>query len=60
MNFVCICPAVLAVLLATGAPGSVQAQGYPSRPVNVIVPFPAGGSTDAVARALAPWSSSPR
>ena len=45
-------PRVLAVLLAMGAPGSAQAQGYPSRPVNVIVPFPAGGSTDWLARML--------
>jgi tripartite-type tricarboxylate transporter receptor subunit TctC len=33
----------------------VQAAGsdYPSRPINVIVPFPAGGVTDLSARALA-------
>ena len=36
-----------------GAPGGAQAQTYPSRPVNVIVPFPAGGSTDWLARMLA-------
>ncbi len=35
-----------------GPPGGAQAQGYPSRPVNVIVPFPAGGSTDWLARML--------
>ena len=28
------------------------AQDYPSRPVTIIVPFPAGGSTDAIARIL--------
>lgn len=31
----------------------VQAQTFPSRPVAMVVPFPAGGITDAVARALA-------
>jgi tripartite-type tricarboxylate transporter receptor subunit TctC len=36
------------VLAAVG----VQAEDYPTRPVTIIVPFPAGGSTDAIARIL--------
>lgn len=29
----------------------VQA-AYPERPITIVVPFPAGGSTDAIARAV--------
>ena len=36
-----------------GMHGLVQAQTYPSRPIKMIVPFPAGGSTDIVARLVA-------
>jgi tripartite-type tricarboxylate transporter receptor subunit TctC len=41
--------AILAALLA----GSAFAQSYPSRPVRLIVPFPAGGSADLLGRVLA-------
>ena len=41
--------------LAIGLAGiaGAQAQTYPSRPVTIIVPFPAGGPTDTVARIMA-------
>ena len=42
----------LALALIGLAPVPVLAQAYPSRTVTVIVPFPAGGSVDGVARIL--------
>ncbi len=45
---------VLAVLAAVPAWIAARAQSYPSRPVTVIVPYPAGGPTDQVARQIGP------
>ena len=44
--------ASLALLGAAAAPAGAQ-QNWPSRPVTLVVPYAAGGSTDAVARILA-------
>jgi tripartite-type tricarboxylate transporter receptor subunit TctC len=44
---------LLAALPALVAVQSEAQQGYPSRPVTIIVPFPAGGATDVVARNIA-------
>jgi len=49
---------VLRAAAAAGAAASVpcayaQSSGWPARPVQMIVPFPAGGGTDAFARPLA-------
>lgn len=35
----------------------VEAQDFPSRPVKIIVPFPAGGTADAMPRVVAEWLS---
>jgi tripartite-type tricarboxylate transporter receptor subunit TctC len=42
-----------AVAVVAGGTLSASAQSWPQRPVNLIVPFPAGGGTDAYARPLA-------
>ena len=40
-------------LVGAGLTAIAMAQDFPSQPVRIIVPFPAGGSTDLVTRALA-------
>jgi tripartite-type tricarboxylate transporter receptor subunit TctC len=42
----------LAIALAVPFAATTTAQNYPSRTVTVVVPFPAGGSVDGVARIL--------
>jgi tripartite-type tricarboxylate transporter receptor subunit TctC len=42
----------LAIALAASLPAVATAQNYPFRTVTVVVPFPAGGSVDGVARIL--------
>ena len=42
------------LVLAAGMTGAAQAQGtWPDRPIRMIVPFPPGGGTDALARVVA-------
>lgn len=45
--------AAFAAAVALAAPGMAQAEDWPTRPITMIVPFPAGGSADAVARLVA-------
>src|SRR2546427_11516068 len=49
---------LLAALLCTEwalpgtGPAHAQAQDFPNRPIKVVVPFPAGGPTDGMARII--------
>jgi tripartite-type tricarboxylate transporter receptor subunit TctC len=50
-------PLLAALVTCTAIAADAQAQGYPTRPINVIVPFPAGGLTDVPTRVAATMMS---
>ncbi|MEG2631617.1 MAG: tripartite tricarboxylate transporter substrate-binding protein, partial [Comamonas sp.] len=45
--------AAAAAMVALTGSSWAQSPGWPTKPVNMVVPFPAGGGTDAFARPLA-------
>ena len=47
-------PLVIAGAMLAAVSVSGAAQSYPTKPIRIIVPFPAGGGIDAVARQLSP------
>jgi tripartite-type tricarboxylate transporter receptor subunit TctC len=53
------CAVVLGLFLAASAPlqSGARAEEYPDRAVKIVVPFPAGGTADAVPRIIGDWLS---
>lgn len=49
--------AVAALLLAGMAWAATAADAFPSRPITLVVPYPTGGASDVMARAVAPHLS---
>src|SRR5690348_18129292 len=53
----CLVLPVLYVLTTGAFGGPARAETFPARPVKIVVPFPAGGTADAVPRIVADWLS---
>jgi tripartite-type tricarboxylate transporter receptor subunit TctC len=47
----------LSLAAVQGLADPVEAAGFPDHPVKIVVPFPAGGTADAIPRILAEWLS---
>src|SRR3954454_494805 len=47
-----LCAGVL-LALSLGPVSAVQAQNYPTKPITLVMPYPPGGGTDAMARLIA-------
>jgi tripartite-type tricarboxylate transporter receptor subunit TctC len=45
---------LITIIIALAAAAGAQAQNWPEKPVQIVVNFPPGGSTDQIARAIAP------
>ena len=43
---------IAAAIFAIALPGAAIAQPFPSRPITIVVPYPAGGPLDQVARTV--------
>jgi tripartite-type tricarboxylate transporter receptor subunit TctC len=43
---------LVAAMLVAAAPVAARAQNFPSKPVRVVVPYPAGGAVDIIVRSL--------
>src|SRR5262249_36844734 len=52
-------PAIAGLILAAPTVALAQAQDYPTRPVTLVAPWPAGGAIDTLCRILGPtaWAS---
>jgi tripartite-type tricarboxylate transporter receptor subunit TctC len=49
--------AVLAAAILAATPFQAQAQKWPERPIRIVVPYPAGGAADSIARSISPGLS---
>ena len=55
----CVCPVVIMIQVASALGPAMAAEDYPTRPLRLVLPYPAGGTSDILGRTIAQKLTNP-